>query len=353
MARAIWSAFLLLVAFATGGFFTRMLTTYLHQENHYQLQLAKILDANHRSLISHATKESPSWITQPGLNRAFGPESASTDNSNHGTHHLPYPAKTSIPARILCWVMTSPTTLYTRATNVQETWGPRCDVTLYMSSQTDPDFPAIGLDVAEGRSALWNKTKSSFRYIFKHHLNDADWFMKADDDTYVIVENLRLFLQDKNSSAPVYYGHRFRPYIRQGYMSGGAGYVMSKEALSRLIAQLKAKKDCGAYQGMTEAAEDVTLGLCMMNSGVLAGDSRDEKNRSRFLPFDVETFFKNSQPDWYFKFSKYRVKKGRSCCSDSLITIHYVKDRTSMLLLDYYLHGLHVEPFVNSKNIVS
>jgi glycoprotein-N-acetylgalactosamine 3-beta-galactosyltransferase len=69
---------------------------------------------------------------------------------------------------------------------------------------------------------------------YEHHKDDADWFMKADDDTYVILENLRYFLRDYKSSDPVYFGHHFKPIVKQGYYSGGAGYVLSKEALTRL-----------------------------------------------------------------------------------------------------------------------
>ena len=43
----------------------------------------------------------------------------------------------------------------------------------------------------------------------------------------------RYLLSDKNSSSPVYFGHKFKPYVEQGYFSGGAGYVLSKEALMR------------------------------------------------------------------------------------------------------------------------
>ena len=55
----------------------------------------------------------------------------------------------------------------------------------------------------------------------------ADWFLKADDDTYVVVENLRLLTKDYNASDPTYMGLKFTHHEytkhKEGYMSGGAG----------------------------------------------------------------------------------------------------------------------------------
>ncbi|XP_022096877.1 glycoprotein-N-acetylgalactosamine 3-beta-galactosyltransferase 1-like isoform X2 [Acanthaster planci] len=235
--------------------------------------------------------------------------------------------------KVLCWILTSPSTLHSKAAHIKETWGPRCDVTLYMSSQADPSFPAVALNVAEGRNSLWNKTRAALKYVYEHHSQEAEWFMKADDDTYVIVENLRYFLRDKNSSAPLYYGHNFKMFTKQGYMSGGAGYVLSREALGRF-----AKGD--NYRCKTDyTAEDVGVGKCLEAVGVVAGDSRDSLNRSRFLPMSIADFVNNHLPNWYHHYKKYRTSEGLSCCSDYLISCHYVTPQT-MHFLDFVIYHL-------------
>ena len=53
------------------------------------------------------------------------------------------------------------------------------------------------------------------RYVYEHYYDEADWFLKADDDTYVVMENLRYMLQSYNSSQPIYFGCKFKPYVKQ------------------------------------------------------------------------------------------------------------------------------------------
>ena len=67
------------------------------------------------------------------------------------------------------------------------------------------------------------KLKKNIKF---HSRDQADWFMKADDDTYVVVENLRYMLQSHKPTDPIYFGCKFKPIVKQGYMSGGAGKNM-------------------------------------------------------------------------------------------------------------------------------
>jgi len=205
--------------------------------------------------------------------------------------------------RVLCWVMTCPANLARKAIHVKKTWGKRCNVLLFFSSVTNTSFPTIGLNVSEGREHLTAKSRQAFRYVYEHHFNDADWFMKADDDTYVIVENLRYFLSSFNTQDPVYFGHHFKPIVKQGYFSGGAGYVLSKEALRRLM--FTDPKKCREDGG----AEDVEIGKCMQNLGVKIANSSDALGRTRFHCFDTETHLRGGYPKWYYAYDANGAKK--------------------------------------------
>ena len=52
---------------------------------------------------------------------------------------------------------------------------------------------------------------------------------------YLVVENLRYLLSLHDSSQPVYLGHPYKRFLPQGYMAGGAAYVLSREALRMVV----------------------------------------------------------------------------------------------------------------------
>lgn len=167
----------------------------------------------------------------------------------------------------------------------------------------------IPLVVDEGRDNLWPKTKKAFQYIYEHHRDDADWFLKADDDSYVVMENLRTMLHPYPVDMPIFFGRKFMlgsliPV--QGYMSGGASYVLSKEAMRRFVERgIDDARYC--FQGH-DSPEDVELGNCMERLDVVAGDSRDTNHRERFFPlFPAYHLEEHNDRDtfWYYNYSFY------------------------------------------------
>jgi len=86
--------------------------------------------------------------------------------------------------RVLCWVLTMPENHKTKAIHIKNTWGKRCNKLLFMSTTADPEINSIALPLKkEDRSILWDKTRFALQYIYNYHLHDADWFLKADDDS--------------------------------------------------------------------------------------------------------------------------------------------------------------------------
>jgi hypothetical protein len=125
--------------------------------------------------------------------------------------------------RLLCWIMTNPKNHDKKAKHVKATWGRRCDILLFISSAYDPQLPTVKIDIpVEGHGKyLWTKAMGAFNHCYHHYLDKADWFLRADDDTYVVVENLRYFLSKHNTTLPIHFGRRLRSPNNIPYMHGG------------------------------------------------------------------------------------------------------------------------------------
>lgn len=145
------------------------------------------------------------------------------------------------------------------------------------------------------------------RYVYNTSLEEYDWFLKADDDTYVIMENLRLLLTNYSSNKEVYLGCHFKEFLAEGlvpifsplrntypmilvvltfsgYASGGAGYVLSRKAVRRFVEDGLNKNVCRSDSG---GFEDVEIGTCLVKIGITIQDTRDSYGRARFFPFNA------------------------------------------------------------------
>lgn len=104
----------------------------------------------------------------------------------------------------------------------------------------DSEVVILPPPASEGYYHLWGKVRAALTYLADgHHREEFDWFLKADDDTFILVDNLRRFLNGRNPDDPFWYGSRLKsPKVAGGsYNSGGAGYLLGRRALTAFIQQ--------------------------------------------------------------------------------------------------------------------
>ena len=170
---------------------------------------------------------------------------------------------------------------------------------------TDP-FPI--LQPAFFETDIYGKlTDKVFRTLEDVYLryNDYDWYLKADDDTFIFVDNLKTFLKTKNSSQPVTFGFDFKIIVEKGYHSGGAGYVLSNEALQRIGSRLSENYTFCSNSGL----EDVDVAKCLRKLDVYPDKSIDDKGRERFHPLSVSTHLKGAIPGWLHGYASNPLRK--------------------------------------------
>jgi glycoprotein-N-acetylgalactosamine 3-beta-galactosyltransferase len=278
--------------------------------------------------------------------------------------------------RILCFVHTISPNHHTKIRAQRDTWGRRCDKFLIISNSThdddqdDTDTSAIFVDiplVAYDHAHLWDKTRKCMEYLWKYYPN-YDYYFKADDDTYLIPENLKAYivkhvqpsLLDKQQ--PVLMGHRFmlpdetakamtgnetlwnnfhQAYGHWVYFSGGGGYAFNNRALRTFVQHMN---DSNCFPTTLTTPEDAAMAFCLTwyNNAWLI-NTRDSRFRERFHWMDPGgTYSLNSEGlkgSWIDKWHAGvgGVQSGEGAISSESITFHYVQPH-AMYFLDAQLY---------------
>jgi hypothetical protein len=131
---------------------------------------------------------------------------------------------------------------------------------------------------------LTHKVFLTFKYLYANEKRPFHWYLKADVDTFVFVDNLRSFIKNKDTLDAVTYGFNFIKQVPEGYQSGGAGYVMSRESFARIGKALNENYKYCANSGV----EDIDTARCFRKLKVYPGRSVDDLGRERFHPLDFD-----------------------------------------------------------------
>lgn len=256
--------------------------------------------------------------------------------------------------RILCAVFTHKANFESKAAAVNKTWGNRCHKTIYISGRLNENEKSSNLNIAyldipeTNRLNLTLKTISTILYANNHLVDEFDWFLKADDDTYIntyiiLMKNLKQFLWSKcPTEIEHYYGFRYFPNPPERFLLdfnlGGAGYILSNNAIKKFSNKYIEDK---AYCRDTTGSEDVDLAKCLAEINIKPGDSRDKLGRERFHSLDFKNSWELPQNRTRFEMlhSKFPMKKGEECCSESSISFHYTAGMDA-LQLDFLLYNL-------------
>lgn len=183
---------------------------------------------------------------------------------------------------------------------------------------------------------MWSKTRSAWLYVYKHYYQSYNWFLKVDDDTFAIPENIRYFLHAYNPNRPYYFGRHFTPH--GGYNSGGSGYIFSKETLRLFLIISEDKLNCP----LKAKDEDIQIAKCLALLDIHPSETRDASGHEMFHPYApvfhlLPGLIKDS--DWLHQYSKWEVKTGPACCSKYSVSFHYI-EFYDMHVMDYLIYGL-------------
>lgn len=252
----------------------------------------------------------------------------------------------SDPPRVAFLVLTHAANHRTRCRAQYGTWGGRTGKIVYFSNGADDVIPVVSLrfDGPESYDNLAHKMAAVLRYAWLRLARRYDWFMIADDDSYVILDNLYAYLssewirQEDAAGTPLYLGRRFkRPGDDFAYCSGGAGCVLNKPALEAFV---ESRNEIETPVGFPA---DVLVGMTLARSGIHPLDTRDEAGAERFHPFTPRVHYEYRsrhapEDDWLKSYTReFELIEGIDGIATQSVSFHSVDPRL-MHAMDELLH---------------
>jgi hypothetical protein len=109
-----------------------------------------------------------------------------------------------------------------------------------------------------------NYESCPLKYVrfFQNMTIDYDWYYFMDDDTFVFPERLNNFVEQFIKSDSLYIGNRCKNYSFPLYMSGGAGFLLTKPLYLKLVDYIRQKSD---NELITHIYGDYLMGLWISN----------------------------------------------------------------------------------------
>ena len=108
-------------------------------------------------------------------------------------------------------VITAEQIVETRAKAVYDTWGKNVPDTLTFFSSGETGItlglPVITLPSVDDTYPPLKKSLMMIKYMHDFHIDEYEWFMRADDDVYIRNDRLVEFLHSLNSSDDIHLGH--------------------------------------------------------------------------------------------------------------------------------------------------
>ncbi len=217
----------------------------------------------------------------------------------------------STAPRILCMVYTH-SNEHERIKAIVNTWGKDCDGFFAASNETDLSIHAINLTHKgpESYNNMWQKIRSMWAYAHDHFLEEYDYFHISGDDSYVVVDNMKAYLQggqvaslldghmdniskvfykktkrwenlDRGQERPLLFGVPQLKGKSEIFPVGGPGYTLNREAV-RLMGSKGGALDTHLAENV-DSREDVFMASLLSSLGVVISDTRDDTGAFRYI----------------------------------------------------------------------